>query len=224
MLRKLRPRSAYDVMAAIALFIALAGGTAYAANTIGSADVIDGSLTGAGVKGDNGNSTTAATNGSSGTADIAGQPSNSALGQPNINGSLTTYDIQDRTLRGGDHALNSLTASELGPNSASTSEIKDGSVTPAKLAVPQAWQNVNAPDDTHCNGPASGGYFSCFNNFGSVSSYWGNDSDTSNNAAAYYKDASGVVHFKGIVCRAVSGCGDFGYSGNETMLYLPTAY
>jgi hypothetical protein len=44
MLKKLRPRSAYDVMAAIACFGVLAGGTAYAANTIGSSDVIDESL------------------------------------------------------------------------------------------------------------------------------------------------------------------------------------
>src|SRR3954463_3608742 len=102
MLRKLRPRSAYDVMAAIAFFIAVAGGTAYAANTIGSADVIDESLTGADVKGKNATSTPPAPNGSTTTADVAGQPSNSALGQPNINGTLTTYDIQDRTLRGGD--------------------------------------------------------------------------------------------------------------------------
>ena len=39
MLRKLRPRSAYDVMAAIAFFIAVAGGSAYAAATIGSSDI-----------------------------------------------------------------------------------------------------------------------------------------------------------------------------------------
>ena len=39
MLRKLRPRSAYDVMAAIAFFIAIAGGSAYAAATIGSSDI-----------------------------------------------------------------------------------------------------------------------------------------------------------------------------------------
>jgi hypothetical protein len=34
MLSRLRPRSIYDVMAAIACLVALAGGTAYAANTI----------------------------------------------------------------------------------------------------------------------------------------------------------------------------------------------
>lgn len=36
MFRKLRPRSAYDVMAAIAFFAVVAGGSAYAAATIGS--------------------------------------------------------------------------------------------------------------------------------------------------------------------------------------------
>lgn len=36
MLNRLRPRSAYDVMAAVAFFIAIAGGGAYAAATIGS--------------------------------------------------------------------------------------------------------------------------------------------------------------------------------------------
>jgi hypothetical protein len=41
MLRKLRPRSIYDVMAAIGCFAALATGTAYAANTIRSSDIVD---------------------------------------------------------------------------------------------------------------------------------------------------------------------------------------
>ena len=39
MLRKLRPRSAYDVMAALAFLAAVAGGTAYAAATIGPGDI-----------------------------------------------------------------------------------------------------------------------------------------------------------------------------------------
>jgi hypothetical protein len=41
MLSKLRPRSIYDVMAAIACFVALAGGTAYAADTIRTGDIVD---------------------------------------------------------------------------------------------------------------------------------------------------------------------------------------
>src|SRR5947207_9544770 len=40
MLRTLRPRSVYDILAAIAFFIAVAGGSAYAAATIGSGDKI----------------------------------------------------------------------------------------------------------------------------------------------------------------------------------------
>ena len=46
MLAKLRPRSAYDVMAALALFIALATGSAYAANTVFSTDIVDGQVKG----------------------------------------------------------------------------------------------------------------------------------------------------------------------------------
>ncbi len=41
MLRKLRPRSVYDVMSGLAFVIALAGGTAYAANTIRTGDIVD---------------------------------------------------------------------------------------------------------------------------------------------------------------------------------------
>jgi hypothetical protein len=44
MLRSLRPRSVYDVLGAIGCFAALATGGAYAADTIGSSDVIDESL------------------------------------------------------------------------------------------------------------------------------------------------------------------------------------
>ena len=48
MLRRLfqraRPRSGYDVMAAIACFGVLAGGTAYAANTVRSTDIVDGEV------------------------------------------------------------------------------------------------------------------------------------------------------------------------------------
>jgi hypothetical protein len=44
MLAQLRPRSAYDVMAALALFLVIAGGTAYAANTVFSSDIVDGEV------------------------------------------------------------------------------------------------------------------------------------------------------------------------------------
>jgi hypothetical protein len=44
MFGKLRPRSAYDVMAALALFVALSTGGAYAANTVFSTDIVDGEV------------------------------------------------------------------------------------------------------------------------------------------------------------------------------------
>jgi hypothetical protein len=50
LLRRLRPRSVYDVMAAIACFGVLAGGTAYAANTVRSTDIVDGEVKSADVK------------------------------------------------------------------------------------------------------------------------------------------------------------------------------
>ena len=50
MLSRLRPRSIYDVMAAIACVAALGTGTAYAADTIGSADIIDESILSADIK------------------------------------------------------------------------------------------------------------------------------------------------------------------------------
>jgi hypothetical protein len=50
LLARLRPRSIYDVMAAIACIAALGTGTAYAANTIGSADIIDESILSADIK------------------------------------------------------------------------------------------------------------------------------------------------------------------------------
>src|SRR4051812_31832502 len=176
MLRRLRPRSAYDVMAAIAFFIAIAGGTAWAADTIGSSDIIDGSIL---------------------TDDVRGNAATPTQGK--INGTLTTYDIRDRTLTHGDYALGSVTKAELGPA--------------------QAWQNVKDP--VAC--PASGGEFSCIN-LGSPANYWGNDSAATNNDAAYYKDPYGVVHLKGIVCKVNTGCPNTGYSGLETMMVLPAGY
>jgi hypothetical protein len=46
MLRKLRPRSIYDVFALLALLVAVGGTSAYAANEWTGANIVDGSLTG----------------------------------------------------------------------------------------------------------------------------------------------------------------------------------
>jgi hypothetical protein len=89
MLDKLRPRSIYDVMAAIACFGALAGGTAYAANEWTGENIVDGSLTG---------------------ADIF---NNTVSGADITNGSLTGADVFDNTIGAADVTNNSLTGSDV---------------------------------------------------------------------------------------------------------------
>ena len=74
MLRKLRPRSIYDVMAAIGCFAALATGSAYAANEWTGDNIVDSSLTG---------------------QDIF---PNSVPGGDITNGTLTGADVFDNTL------------------------------------------------------------------------------------------------------------------------------
>src|SRR3954465_3812052 len=91
-----------NVVAYIALFVALSGTSAYAANEWTGANIVDESLTGADVKGSDATANVAGTNGSPTGADIAGQPASTAVGQPFVNGSLTTWDIRDNSLSGRD--------------------------------------------------------------------------------------------------------------------------
>ena len=84
MLSRLRPRSIYDVMAAIACIAALGTGTAYAANTIGSADIIDESILSADIK-------NAEVNGT----DLA---SNAVTGYKVLDNALTGADINESAL------------------------------------------------------------------------------------------------------------------------------
>jgi hypothetical protein len=104
MLRKLRPRSIYDVMAAVACFVALAGGTAYAANEWTGANIVDGSLTGADVK-----------NGTLTTSDIR----NSSL----ENSDFLTGSVDSRAVTDG-----SLTSNDIGSFSLTSLDFSDGSV------------------------------------------------------------------------------------------------
>jgi hypothetical protein len=90
-----------NVVSMLALFFALGVG-AYAANTVGSSDVIDDSLLSVDVKGKTGNSTTAAENGALTGVDISGQAANPAVGQPFVEGSLTGADVKDNSLTGAD--------------------------------------------------------------------------------------------------------------------------
>jgi hypothetical protein len=89
-------------MATIAVFLALGGVGAYAANTVGSSDVIDDSLLSQDIKGKAGTSTAAAENGTLTGVDVSGQAANPAVGQPFVDGSLTAADIKNGSLTGTD--------------------------------------------------------------------------------------------------------------------------
>ena len=110
MLEKVRPRSVYDVMALIACVGVIAGGTAYAANTIGSSDVIDESLLSQDIK-----------NGEVKATELAGAAvTNSKLGANSV-GSGKVID-------------ENLTALDLGPDSVGTSEVAGSSLTGADVS------------------------------------------------------------------------------------------
>ena len=134
MLAKLRPRSVYDVMGALACFGVLFGGTAYAANEWNSSNIQNETLLGADVRGTNGTSTTKGTNGSLTGADISGQPAIPASGQPFVNGSLGTYDIANGSLNGDDLAANSVRADEVADGQVRSLEIGNGQVQAEDLA------------------------------------------------------------------------------------------
>jgi hypothetical protein len=131
-MRTRRPGHA-TVVAYLALFVALGGTGAYAANEWTGANIVDESLTGADVKGKPGTMAAPSVNGSLTTHEIAGQPANMANGSPFVQGSLTTWDVADSTLRSADVQDNSLAAGDLAPGSVNTSEVADNSLTGADI-------------------------------------------------------------------------------------------
>jgi hypothetical protein len=128
MLARMRSHVRQNVVGYLALFVALGGTSAYAANEWTGTNIVDESLTGADVRGKPGTSSTPSVNGSLTTHEIAGQPANAANGSPFIQGSLTTWDIADGTLRSADVSDNSLAAGDLAPSSVNTSEVADNSL------------------------------------------------------------------------------------------------
>lgn len=95
-------------MGALALFLVLTGGTAWAVDEWTGANIVNESLTGADVRGKGGTSSTAAVNGSLSTHDISGQAANEANGTPFVDGTLTTFDIKNESLFGQDIVESSL--------------------------------------------------------------------------------------------------------------------
>jgi hypothetical protein len=111
MLARLRPRSAYDVMAAVALFLVVAGGTAYAAPTIFSSDIVDGEVK---------------------TPDI----DNAAVVTDKLaQGAVTSGQVQDEDLTGGDVLDGSLTGSDVADNSLKGADVDEPTLDQVPSAV-----------------------------------------------------------------------------------------
>jgi hypothetical protein len=123
MLKRLRSRLTYaNVASSIALFVALGTGGAYAANTVGSADIIDESILSQDIKNSEVKST-----------EIAGAAvTNSKLG-PNAVGSGKVLD-------------ETLLAADLAKDSVGTSEIANDAVTSEKILVDSVSTSEIAPD------------------------------------------------------------------------------
>jgi hypothetical protein len=164
MLTRLRSHLTYaNVAATMALFLALGGTGAYAANEWTGANIQDETLTGADVQGKAQTATAPAVNGTLTGYDISGQPAIPALGQPFIAGSLTTWDINDGTLMGPDVKDGSLTTSDildgtlaardLADNAVGTSQVANGSLqtqdfAPGVLATFRAYGLISGTSHT----------------------------------------------------------------------------
>ena len=117
MLRRLRPRSLYDVLATLAFFGVVTGGVAYAANTIGSSDIIDESILSRDIK-----------NGQVGTGDLA---ANAVRTGKVLDESLTGHDIKDDTIGGADvneALLDPLTSPQIQDESLTGHDIQDNTI------------------------------------------------------------------------------------------------
>jgi hypothetical protein len=97
----------------------------------------------------------------------------------------------------------------LANDSVKSKHIKDGQVKPRDLAPTEAWRVVGAPGEPQ------------FTNL--VGCAWSNF-DSNHQNAAFFRDASGVVHLKGLV-KAGAGC-DFAsfFLSHPVIFNLPEGY
>ena len=117
MLRRLGSHIRNQWAGFLSLFLVLTGGIAYAANTIGSADIIDGSILSADVK-----------NGQVTKDDLA---DNAVRTAKVLDESLTGHDIQDNTIGGADvneSLLNPLTSPQIKDESLTGHDIQDNTI------------------------------------------------------------------------------------------------
>ena len=108
------PRSAYDVLALLAFLIAVGTGGAYAANTIGSDDIIDESIISADIK--------------DGEVKVRDIGLSQVIGTRVADGSLTTADIGLNAIRSDRVLDNSLTGADVAPNTLTDADINEATL------------------------------------------------------------------------------------------------
>jgi hypothetical protein len=126
--RKVRPRSVYDVFAVLAFFIAVGTGGAYAANTIGSTDIIDGQVKSVDV-GDNEIKSSDVKDESLTTFDVS-----TFLGSDVVDGTLTGADIQDSTIGGFDIADGAIGGFDIADGAVGSADIGNGAIGGVDIA------------------------------------------------------------------------------------------
>ena len=125
MLRTLSSYFKQNVVGFLALFVALGTGGAYAANTIGSADIIDGEVASVDIKNQDIGSSDVK-DGSLNTFDV-----HSFLGADIVDGTITSDDVQNDSLRTAD--IQELHGARLVPGSVDATRLGIGSVTSEKV-------------------------------------------------------------------------------------------
>jgi hypothetical protein len=123
-LAQLRPRSVYDVLASVGFFIAVATGGAYAADTIGSADVINDSLKSEDIKNETLRGGDLALN----TIATSRLTDNSLLSVDVQDGTLTAADVQDETLTTAEIKNGTIGSADVAANSLGGGRIADNSL------------------------------------------------------------------------------------------------
>lgn len=119
-----------NICSFLALTIVLSMGTAYAANTVRSKDIVNGQVKTVDLHSDAVDSSKVA-NGTLGVGDLG---SNSVGSDELQTDSVDATEIADSSIDGGEIVNESMTSSDLASNSVGTSEVVDGSVTGIDIA------------------------------------------------------------------------------------------
>ncbi len=217
MLAKLRRSQTFaNVCSLMALTVALGTGGAYAANTIGGADVIDESLTSADIK-----------NGEVKAADIGeSQVLGSRIVDETVKGAdiannrVTGLDVNEGTLEKVPSAANADSAAAVKPGAVTSEGIKEGAVGHKQIRRATPWSFVG---DERCWDPQAGAVDECPQFTGG---WWTHErvreyGPTSRRYAmpSYYRDVNGVVHLRGLMNGGTPGTSPQSYAFS-----LPDAY